>query len=93
MTPRILFVNRELLITVSATDENNKVFEVRQFPLTGVGIELSTLVAESTTDDEFITFAKEIDTNASINIAVHRIVSMEGDEVKYNNTNLLDGEK
>ncbi|MDO5137828.1 MAG: DUF2806 domain-containing protein [Oscillospiraceae bacterium] len=92
MTPRILFVNRELLITASATDENNKMFEVRQFPLTGVGIELSTLVAESTTDDDFITFAEEINTNPSTNVALHRIVSIEGDEIKYNNTNLLNEE-
>ena len=35
MTPRIIFINRELLISVSTTDENNKVFEVRQFLLTG----------------------------------------------------------
>lgn len=93
MTPRFLFDNRELLITISATNENDKVFEVRQFPLTGVGIELSTLVAESITDDEFITFAKEINTNPSINVAVHRIVSIEGEEIKYNKVNLLYREK
>ena len=93
MTPRILFVNRDLLITVSATDENNKEFQVRQFPLTGVGIELSTLVEESTTDEEFISFAKEINTNASINITVHRIVSIEGDEIKYNSVDLLNDER
>ena len=90
MTPKILFVNRELLITASATDENIKVIEVRQFPLTGVGTELSTLIVESTTDEEFISFAKEIKTNASINVAVHRIVSIDGDEIKYNNTNILN---
>ena len=93
VTPRILFVNRELIITVSATDANIKVLEVRQFPLTGVGIELSTLVEESTTDEEFISFAKEINTNASININVHRIVSIEGDEIKYNSVNLLNDER
>lgn len=93
MTPKILFVNRELLITVSATNENNKVFEVREFPLTGVGKELSTLITESTTNDEFIAFAKEINTNASINIAVHRIISIEGNKVKYNDENLLNEER
>lgn len=93
MTPGILFINRDLLITVSANDENNKVLEIRQFPLTGVGKELSTLVAGSTTDDEFITFAKEINTNESISIAVHRLVSIEGNVIKYNSANLLYPEK
>lgn len=93
ITPKILFVNRNLLIMVSTTDENNRVFEIRQFPLTGVGMELATLVAESPTDDEFISFAKEINTNASINITVHEIVSREGDEIKYNNANLLNEER
>ncbi len=92
ITPKILFVNRNLLIMVSAADENNRVFEIRQFPLTGVGMELATLVAESPTDDEFISFAKEINTNASINLTVHEIVSREGDEIKYNNANLLNEE-
>lgn len=82
-TPRILFVNRELLITASATDENCKELRVRQFPLTGVGIELSTLVENNTTDEAFVTFAKEINVDTSIKIAVHRIVSIEGDEIKY----------
>lgn len=93
ITPKILFVNRNLLIMASATDENNRVFEIRQFPLTGVGMELATLVAESPTDDEFISFAKEINTNASINITVHEIVSREGDEIKCNNANLLNEER
>ena len=55
-------------------------------------MELSTLVVESPTDNEFISFAKQINTNASINIAVHKIVSIEGDETKYNNASLINGE-
>ena len=58
-----------------------------------MSIELSTLVEENTTDEEFISFAKEINTNVSINIAVHRIVSIEGDEIKYNSENLLNEER
>ena len=93
MTPKVLFVNGDLLITISATDENSKVFDIRQFPLTGVGTELATLVAESTTDDDFYAFAKELNTNTSVKIAVHKIVSIKGDEIEYNNTNLLNEEK
>lgn len=89
LTPNILFINKELLITASTSNENNKIFEIRQFPMTAVGMELAILVEGTISDEEFILFARELNSNPSFSVGVHRIVSIIGSEIQYNNTNLL----
>ena len=87
--PGIVMMNNDLLMVASSKSDNCKTLEIKQFPLTAVGIELSSLVENLVTNDDFISLAKEINNNASVEIGVHKVVAIRGTEIKYSTTNLL----
>ena len=89
-TPKIAFINNDLLITLSSPGKSTPLNDIRQFPLSAVGHELATLVDGNTSDEEFITFAKEIRRNTSLDVGVHKIVSIDGDDIQYHSDNILE---
>lgn len=88
--PQVLFVNKELIMTVAAKDEKNRNFHIKQFPYTKVGNELATLVSNSASDESFISFGREIAKNTSFNISVHKIIWHNGSEIRHENKNLIE---
>lgn len=89
-TPKIAFINNDLLITLSSSGKSTLMNDIRQFPLSAVGHELATLVGWNASDEEFITFAKEIRSNTSLDVGVHKIISIDGDDVQYHSDKILE---
>lgn len=87
--PAIISVNRELVLSICSNETRNKKCSISQFPFTQVGIELATLVDEMSTDEDFILWGKEIANRNEFNVGVHKIISWENDEPRYDETNLL----
>ena len=87
--PAILSVNRDLVLTVCASEIKNKEGSVFEFPFTQVGVELATLVGDMPADKDFILWGKEIAKDKKYKVGVHRITSWENDEPKYEEENLL----
>lgn len=89
---KILFTSGNRILTIKSKDENAKKTIIKQFPLTLVGNELSTLVTSKLSSDKFINFANILNhENTDIEIQVHDIVSIEGDSIEYMRDNVLVG--
>ena len=88
--PSILFMNNSLLITATALDESTKQLMVRQFPFTAVGDELATLINTTLSDENFVYFAKEINSGDSVKISVHKVVSVIENDIQYKEEDIID---
>ena len=74
---------------IAAKNENIKKCSINQYPFTRIGCEIATLIGETTSDDVFILFAKEVAKEESLKVSVHKIDDYIGDIIHYNPTNLL----
>lgn len=86
---KILFVNGNYILTICSQTEHVDKVRIKQFPLTMVGKELATLVEQSMSDDDFISFAKALAKNKNIIIQVHEIIKIEGNSIEYKGDNLI----
>jgi hypothetical protein len=86
----VAFSNKNLLMTHRATDENIKEFNIKQFPFTRVGYEIAFLKNICTSDDDFISFAREINKNNQVTIGVHRIIGIHGNQIQYETSNMIE---
>lgn len=86
----VLFHNNRLLITVKSSKENDVVTEVKQFPLTGVGCELSRIQTISTPDKCFTVLAHELSKNKTITVGLHSVINIFDDHIQYSSNNLLE---
>lgn len=85
----VSIINQELVMLIAAKSEKKKQYSIRQFPFTRIGFEIATLIGDTTSDDEFILFAKEVAKDQSIKVSVHKINSFIGDTINYNRVDLL----
>lgn len=53
-------INQELIMLIVANKENITKCSISQYPFTRVGVEIATLIGETTSDEDFILFAKEV---------------------------------
>jgi len=90
---QIICLNNELGIMQEITDDTVKKFEIKQFPFTTVGSEIAALKKIITSDDDFLFFAKQLNKKKNKDIAVHRIIKREDNQVVYQKENLIEGEK
>ena len=82
-------INQSLIMLIAPNNEKTKKCSISQYPFTRIGIEIATLISETTSDDDFITFAKEVAKDQSLKVSVHKINLYVGDSINYNNTDLL----
>ena len=86
----LLVSNRDLIMLYNITEENNHSFNINQYPFTQVGRELASIKGQCMTNDEFLVFAKEIKKeNVKVPFEVHRIIVWNGDQIQYDEMNLL----
>lgn len=88
----VLFHDIRLLITAKAAKENAVVVDIKQFPLTDVGRELSRIQMISAPDECFTALARELSKNKAITIELHPVISISGDQIHYANNNLLEND-
>lgn len=88
--PKILFINNELVMTISATNDNEIRASIQEYPFTQAGFELASLVTKCSTDDCFIKYGRcLVEEYKNYVFAVYKVISWHEDSVKHENTNLL----
>ncbi len=86
----ILFINNGLLLMISSLDEKGIRFGLRQFPFTGAGKELSSLVGKSASDDDLVKYGILLSRNSNkYHFSIHKVIYMTMDSVKYDDLNLM----
>ena len=85
----VLCYNKELLMTTQANDTSTQIFKIKQFPFTLVGNEIASLIDITTSNENFIDFANEINKNDKVDIGVHKIKKIYNDKVEYDELNLI----
>ena len=83
-----VILNGDYLLTAKS-EEDAKELLIKQFPLTVVGRELSTLINGMPDYDDFVSFVKEIKPDKSIKLEIHKIQSISGDQITFDNEDLL----
>ena len=83
-----VILNGDYLLTAKA-EEDVKKLVIKQFPLTVVGRELATLINGMPDYDDFVSFVKEIKPDKSIKLEIHKIQSINGDQITFDNEDLL----
>ncbi len=83
-----VILNGDYLLTAKS-EEDAKELVIKQFPLTVVGRELATLINGMPDYDDFVSFVKEIKPDKSIKLEIHKIQSISGDQITFDNEDLL----
>ena len=82
-------INQSLIMLIAANNEKIKKCSIKQYPFTRIGIEIATLIGETTSDDDFLLFAKEVAKGQAFKVSVHKIDSYIENNILYNETDLL----
>lgn len=85
----VLFHNNKLLITAKSQKENDVTIDIKQFPLTDAGRELGRIQTISAPDECFTTLARELSKNTAVSVELHTVIRITGDQILYENKNLL----
>lgn len=87
--PLVLIVNRGLVMTISSSSGKQEKVNIGQFPFMVVGEEISTLIGESASDEDFLRYGEVLSSNPQYNISIHKVICWEGDSIKYETKNLI----
>ena len=85
----VLCHNNRLVITAKSIKENDVIVEIKQFPFTDAGRELSRIQMISASDKCFITLAHELSKNKAVIIELNPLIGIFNNQVFYENNNLL----
>lgn len=86
---KILFTNKELLLSHSVQNESTK-FVIKQYPFTYVGNELASIIDINISNEDFIKFGNEIkNANNSILIEAHKIIYNNGNSYGFDSIDML----
>ena len=80
--PRILLENNDLIMMIASASGNSEKASIRQYPFTEAGNELSTMISESPSDEEFLKYGQLLSRNKSYRILVHKVIKRESDSVE-----------
>ena len=86
---RILISSHSLLTMISSSSGKPEDASISQYPFTEVGKELSTLISESASDEDFLKYGEVLSHNKSYKISVHKIIEWVGNSVRYETQNLI----
>lgn len=87
--PLILVNTHDLIMLMTSTSGNSEKISIRQYPFTEVGKELSTLISESVSEEDFLRYGQVLSHNKTYKISVHKVIKWNDDSVEYNRTNLI----
>lgn len=90
--PRILVNNHSLIMLISSVSGNSEKASIGQYPFTEVGKEISTMISESASDEDFLKYGQLLSRNKSHKISVNKVIKWDGDLVEYDKTNLIPRE-
>lgn len=88
--PEVLFINGNLMMTIASQKETTKGGSIKQYPFTQVGKELATLVSESSSDENFLEFGKNISECKKYKVSIHKIINFEEVGIRHELVNLLE---
>lgn len=72
------------LILIQKNESNTlKEIDIKEFPFTVVGKEIATLINKSAEEKDVLLFAKLISEETGTNVDVHRIIRIEGNQIRY----------
>lgn len=86
---RILISSHSLLTMISSSSGKPEDASIRQYPFTEVGKELSTLISESASDEDFLKYGEVLSHHKSYKISVHKIIEWVGNSVRYETQDLI----
>ncbi len=90
--PRILLENNDLIMLISSASGNLEKASIRQYPFTEVGRELSTMISERASDEDFLEYGRLLSRNKPQKISIHRVISRKDNSVEYNEIDLISSE-
>lgn len=87
--PQILMINHDLIMVIASSSGKPEKASINQYPFTGVGKELSTLISESASDEDFLKYGELLSHDKSFKISVHKVIKCEGNSIKFEKQDLM----
>lgn len=92
-TPIILVNNNTLIMLITSVSGNSEKVSIGQYPFTEVGKELSTMISESASDEDFLKYGQLLSRNKTYKISLHKVIKWDSDHVEYDKSDLILSEK
>lgn len=89
---KIACINNGLLMTQKAKDNTTNSFNIQHYKFTLVGNEIASLNDITVSDEDFIAFGNEIKKSNKAEVGIHKIVTIEDNNVSFDDLNLLDSD-
>lgn len=90
--PRIIFRTNNLVMLMSSASGDSETVCIGQYPFTEVGKELSTMISERASEEDFLKYGQILSHDKKCKISVHKILKWDGGSIEYNRINLLSTE-
>ncbi len=87
--PRILVNSHSLIMVMASSSGKPEEANIRQYPFTEVGNEVSTLISKSASDEDFLKYGEILSHNKSYKISVHKVIEWVGTSVRYEKQDLI----
>ncbi len=87
--PKLLINSNSLILLVASASGNDEKFSINQYPFTEVGKELSTLIRESASDEDFLKYGEVLSHKKSYKISAHKVMEWMGNSVRYEEQDLI----
>lgn len=91
--PRILVNTHDLVMLISSASGKSEKISIEQYPFTRAGKELSTMISESVSEEDFLRYGQILSHKKTNKISVHKVLKWNRDLVEYNATNLILSEE
>ena len=87
--PRILVNSHSLIMVMASSSGKPEEANIRQYPFTEVGNEVSTLISKSASDEDFLKYGEILSHNKSYKISVHKVIEWVRTSVRYEKQDLI----
>lgn len=87
--PRILVNSHSLIMVMASSSGKPEEANIRQYPFTEVGNEVSTLISKSASDEDFLKYGEILSHNKSYKTSVHKVIEWVGTSVRYEKQDLI----
>lgn len=88
-TPQTLIVNHGLAMMIASSSGKPEIACMGHYPFTEVGKELSTLISESASDEDFLKYGELLSHDKSFKISVHKVIKREGNLIRFEKQDLI----
>lgn len=87
--PQILMINHNLIMVIASSSGKPEKASINQYPFTGVGKELSTLISESASNEDFLKYGELLSRDKSFKISVHKVIKCERNSIRFEKRDLI----